>query len=99
MNARHSPILRSGSNPIWSLGWVLVFWLAFGVGMVRLEAALQFDVFLGYGSQPTGYDGQVRGAGPGVGRTSGVSNWSCRAAHGSGFRFRYFQRGVVARGM
>ncbi len=63
MNARHSPILRSGSNPIWSLGWVLVFWLAFGVGMVRLEAALQFDVFLGYGSQPTGYDGQVREAG------------------------------------
>jgi hypothetical protein len=45
------------------VGWVLVFWLVCGLGVFRLEAELQFDVFLGYGSQPTGYDGQVREAG------------------------------------
>lgn len=63
MNARCTPILWSGRKSFWSLGWALVFWLVCGLGVVRLEAELQFDVFLGYGSQPTGYDGQVREAG------------------------------------
>jgi hypothetical protein len=40
---------------------LLVWVLAAGPGM--RAAALQFDVFLGYGSQPTGMDGVVREAG------------------------------------
>jgi hypothetical protein len=43
-------------------GVAVLIWLLMGTGGLR-GAAIQFDVFLGYGSQPTGMDGLVREAG------------------------------------
>src|SRR5439155_18475821 len=39
-----------------------LLWLGFGLALPG-HAALQFDVFLGYGGQPTGVDGVVREVG------------------------------------
>jgi hypothetical protein len=58
---------RKGQEPAgrWAnrvVGMVFLFCLLAGGPGLR-AAALQFDVFLGYGSQPTGMDGLVREAG------------------------------------